>query len=67
MCAGASSRRPDWDSGNGRAVQIVTGPGRLPRWSAASEHVRDGHLLVLDALTDEQVAQLGEIYERHRK
>ena len=63
MCRrGLVERRPDPDSGNARAVQVVLTPDGLAAIEAAApEHVRDVRLLVLDALTDEQLAQLGEI------
>ena len=63
MCSrGLVERRPDPDSGNARAVQIVlTQDGLAAIAAAAPEHVRDVRLLALDALTDEQLAQLGEI------
>ena len=62
MCSrGLVERRPDPDSGNARAVQIVlTRDGLAAIVAAAPEHVRDVRQL-LDALTDEQLAQLGEI------
>lgn len=55
-------RRPDPDSGNARAVQVVLTPeGLAAIGAAAPEHVSDVRRLVLDALTDEQFTQLGEL------
>ena len=63
MCKrGLVERRADPDSGNARAVQIVlTQDGLDAVAAAAPEHVRDVRLLVLDALTNEQRGELGEI------
>ncbi len=63
MCSrGLVERRPDPDSGNARAVQVVlTQDGLAAIAAAAPEHVRDVRLLALDALTDDQLAKLGEI------
>ena len=62
MCSRGLVERPDPDSGNARAVQVTLTPAGLAAIvAAAPEHVRDVLLLVLDALTDEQVTQLGEI------
>jgi DNA-binding MarR family transcriptional regulator len=63
MCSrGLVERRPDPDSGNARAVQVVlTQDGLAAIEAAAPEHVADVRRLALDVLTDEQLAQLGEI------
>jgi DNA-binding MarR family transcriptional regulator len=63
MCRrGLVERRPDPDSGNARAVQVVLTPNGLVAIEAAAPgHVRDVRLLALDALSDGQLVQLGEI------
>jgi DNA-binding MarR family transcriptional regulator len=63
MCdRGLVERRPDPGSGNARAVQVVLTPHGLAAIRAAAPgHVRDVRRLALDALTDEQLAQLGDI------
>ena len=63
MCSrGLVERRPDPGSGNARAVQVVlTRAGLAAITAAAPGHVRDVRLLALDALSEEQLAQLGEI------
>jgi DNA-binding MarR family transcriptional regulator len=63
MCRrGLVEKRSDPDSGSSRAVQVAITPrGRAAINEAAPGHVQDVRQLVLDALTDEQVAQLGAI------
>lgn len=63
MCSrGLVERRPDHGSGNARAVQVVlTADGLAAIRAAAPGHVRDVRQMALDALTDDQRAELGEI------
>jgi DNA-binding MarR family transcriptional regulator len=63
MCnRGLVERRPDPDSGNTRAVQVMLTPDGLAAIRAAAPwHVRDVRRLALDALTGDQRAKLGEI------
>ena len=63
MCRrGLVEKRSDPDSGNARAVQAAITPrGHAAITEAAPGHVQDVRQLALDALTDEQIAQLGNI------